>query len=72
MSTFSELIDAGKEHRVTFRGKEGKRLLELSVLWAVLIAVAAPQALLVVILLAWLELISVELDGKPVGVAQKE
>ena len=72
MSTLCELFDAGMERRVTFRGKEGKRLLELSLLWAVIITFAAPQALLVVILLAWLDLIDVELDGKAIGVVQNE
>jgi hypothetical protein len=72
MSTLSELIDTGKQHRVTFTNKEGKQLLELSLLWTVIISFAAPQALLLIIVLALLELIHVELDGKRLGLAQEK
>jgi hypothetical protein len=72
MSTLSELIDAGKQHRLTFTNKDGKPLLELSLLWAVIIAVAAPQALLLVIVLALLDLIRVKFDGKPIDRSQYE
>lgn len=72
MSTLSELIDTGKQHRVTFTNKDGKPLLDLSLLWTVIISLAAPQALLLVVVLALLELIYVELDGKRLGVAQQE
>lgn len=72
MSTISELIAEGKRHRVTFTNKDGKPLLELSLLWAVIIAVAAPQALLLVVVLALLDLIHVELDGKRLGHTQHE
>ena len=69
MSSLSELIAAGKQHRVTFANKEGKSLLDLSLLWAVIIAVAAPQALLLVVVLDLLEVIYVEYDGKRVSLA---
>lgn len=72
MSNLSDLIDAGKQRRVTFTNSDGKPLLELSLLWAVIIAFAAPQALLLVIVLALLDVIHVELDGKRLGVAQHE
>lgn len=72
MTTLSELIEAGKRRRVTFTNKDGKPLLDLSLLWAVIIAFAAPQALLLVIVLALLELIHVELDGKRLGLAQNK
>lgn len=72
MTTLRELIDEGKQHRVTFTNKDGKPLLELSLLWAVIIAFAAPQALLLVVVLAFLELIHVELDGKRLGLAPSE
>lgn len=67
MSTLSELIEAGKQHHVAFTNKEGKRLLELSLLWAMIIAFAAPQALLLVGVLALLDIIYVEYDGKRIG-----
>lgn len=69
MSSLSDLIADGKRHRVSFTNKEGKSLLELSALWAVIIALAAPHALLLVILLAFLEVIYVEVDGKRLGPA---
>lgn len=72
MSTLSDLIDAGKQHRVTFTNMAGKPLLDLSLLWAVIIAFAAPQALLLVIVLDLLDVIYVELDGKRLGIAQQE
>lgn len=72
MSTLRELIDAGKEHRVTFRNSEGKQLFELSVLWAVIIAIASPPALVLVLVLLLLDVIIVELDGSPLGLVQKE
>lgn len=52
---------------MTLTNDEGRPLLELSALWAVIIAVAAPQALLLVVLLAFLEVIYVEFDGKRLG-----
>lgn len=72
MATLSELIAAGKQHQVTFTNRDGKTLLKLSALWAVIIAVAAPQALLLVIVLALIEVIHVELDGERLGLAQNE
>lgn len=71
MSTVSELIDAGKQHRVTLTNADGKPLLDLALIWAVLIALAAPQALVLVLVLALLELIHVELDGKRLGTQHK-
>ncbi len=67
MATVSELIDAGKQHRVTLTNADGKPLLDLALIWAVLIALAAPQALVLVLVLALLELIHVELDGQRLG-----
>lgn len=72
MSTLSDLIDTGKEHRVTFTNSDGKPLLDLSLLWTVIISLAAPQALLLAVVLALLDLIYVELDGKRLGVVQQE
>ncbi len=72
MSTLSDLIDTGKQHRVTFTNRDGKPLLDLSLLWTVIISLAAPQALLLAIVLALLEVIHVELDGKRLGIARQE
>ncbi len=70
MSTVSDLIDAGKQHQVSFSNKDGKPLLELSLLWTVIVSFAAPPALVLVIVLALLELIHVELDGKRIAPKQ--
>jgi len=72
MSNLSDLIDAGKQHRVTFTNKDGKPLLDLSLLWTAILSLAAPHALLLVIVLALLDVIYVELDGKRLGVAPQE
>jgi len=70
MATLSELIEAGRQHRVTLTNEEGKPLLDLALIWAVLITLAAPQALVLVLVLALLELINVELDGRRLGPVQ--
>jgi len=65
MSKLSELIDESKSHHVTIRGSSGKPWFELSLLWALLISVAAPQALLLVGVLYLLDTIKIEYDGRP-------
>jgi len=72
MATLSELIDEGKQRRVTFYNKNGKQLLELSLLWTVIIAFAAPQAALLVLVLALLEILDVKVDEKQLGLVQDE
>lgn len=67
MSMLNELIAAGKRHRVALTSKKGKPLFELSLLWAVIIGVAAPQALLLTFVLVLLEVIHVEFDGQRLG-----
>lgn len=64
MSEVSDLIDAGKRHYVTIKNKDGKILLKLSLLWTVLIIIAAPQLLLVTLIALALDLIAVEYDGQ--------
>jgi hypothetical protein len=65
MSTLSELIEKGKQHQVTISNDKGKPIFDLSVLWAVIISVAAPQAFFLVVLLALLGVIQVAVDGRP-------
>lgn len=71
MSKLSNAIDKTQKHMVTIRGRHGKVWLELSLFWALLIAVAAPQALLLVVLLYLVDVIEVELDGEPMTFASE-
>ena len=64
MTTLSELIREGKQHSVALTNRKGETLIELSLLWAVIVTLAAPQLLLVVLIGGLLELIDVEYDGK--------
>jgi predicted DNA-binding ribbon-helix-helix protein len=65
MTKLSELIDITQSHLVTIKGSSGKILLELSLFWALLIAIAAPQALLLAALLYLVDVIEIEYDGRP-------
>jgi hypothetical protein len=64
MSTLSELIAEGKKRRVVLKNQKGKPLINISLLLAVILIVAAPQLLLCVLILVLLEIIDVEYDGK--------
>jgi len=65
MTKLSELIDEAKSHVVIIRGSSGKIWFELSLFWALLIAIAAPQALLLAALLYLVDVIEIEYDGRP-------
>ena len=64
MSKIQALIDEAKSHEVTFKNSAGKILVELSLLWVIIIAIAAPQALLLVAVLYLLDVLQVEYDGQ--------
>lgn len=72
MTTLSELIDQGKRHHITLKNKAGKQLLKLALLWTVVIVVAAPQAGVLVLVLALLDVIVVEYDGRRILVWEPE
>lgn len=65
MTKLSELIDNSKIHDVTIKGSNGKSWLELSLFWVLLICIAAPQALLLAVLLYLIDAIEIEYDGRP-------
>jgi|GEM_PF-2976142 len=67
MSTLQELIDEGKRHTVTFKNRAGGTLLELSLLWTVIIAIAAPQLLPLLAILFLLDVIKIEYDDRAIG-----
>ena len=67
MSQLSELIEEGKRHRVSLKNKKGKTLIDMSLLLAVILVVAAPQILPAVLIGVLLEIIDVEYDGQEVG-----
>jgi hypothetical protein len=58
------LIAEGKKRRVVLKNQKGKPLINISLLLAVILIVAAPQLLLCVLILVLLEIIDVEYDGK--------
>jgi hypothetical protein len=64
MSTLSEIVKEAKRHRVSIKNHKGKPLINISLLLAVILVVAAPQLLLLVFVLVALELIDVEFDGQ--------
>lgn len=67
MSTLSELITEARRHRVSLKNQKGKPLINISLLLAVILVLAAPQLLLAVLIGVLLEIIDVEYDGKEVG-----
>jgi len=67
MTTLSELIGEGKRHRVSLTNQKGKPLINISLLLALILIVAAPQLLLAVLVGVALEIIDVEFDGQELG-----
>ena len=67
MSILRELIKEGKRHRVSIKNKKGKPLINISLLLAVILVIAAPPLLLAVLVGVALEIIDVEYDGKEIG-----
>ena len=71
MSTMSELIQEGKLHRISLKNRNGKTLISISLLWAVILVIAAPQLLLVVLISLALDLVDIEYDGQELGLARE-
>ena len=67
MSTLGELIKEGKRHRVSIKNQKGKPLINISLLLALILVVAAPQLLLAVLIGVAVEIIVVEYDGQELG-----
>jgi len=63
MSELSELIEEGKRHRVSLKNQKGENLINISLLLAVILVIAAPPLLLAVLIGVALEIIDVEYDG---------
>lgn len=70
MSRLGELIDESKKHQVTFANAQGKRLVEFSLLLTIILAIAMPQLSVLVLLLAVLEVIGIQLDGRPLTLTE--
>ena len=64
MTTLQEIIDEAKRHEFVFKNRDGKTLFKLSLLWTIVVAIAAPQLLPVVLILMLLSLLIVEYDGR--------
>ena len=67
MSELSELIEEGKRHHVSLKNQKGKPLINISLLLALILVIAAPQLLLAVLIGVALEIIDVEYDGQELG-----
>ena len=67
MSTLGELIKEGKRHHVSIKNQKGKPLINISLLLAVILVIAAPPLLLAVLIGVVLEIVDVEYDGQELG-----
>jgi hypothetical protein len=67
MSELSKLIEEGKRHRVSLKIRKGETLINISLLLAVILVIAAPPLLLAVLIGVVLEIIDVEYDGQELG-----
>jgi hypothetical protein len=54
-----DLIEEGKRHRIVIKNENGKTLVELAAIWAVIIALAAPQLAVLVLVGALLNVVTV-------------
>lgn len=72
MSRLSELIEEGKRNDVALLNQQGKSLIKLPLIWAVIIAVAAPQLVVVLIIAVLLEILDLEYDGRLLGQKAEE
>lgn len=64
MSRLNEMIDMGLSHHLVFKNRQGRKLLRLPLIWAVVLTVAAPQLLLAVLFMMAVELIEVIYDDQ--------
>lgn len=67
MSTLSEFVSEAKTHRVYVKNRKGKPFIDISLLLAVILAVAAPELVLALLIGVMLEILDVEYDNKPVS-----
>ncbi len=59
MTEPKDLLKEAKRHRIFITNADGKRLIELSLIWAAFITLVAPQLTVLVLILALLDVISV-------------
>ena len=67
MSKLSELIEEDERHRVSLKNQKGETLINISLLLALILIIAAPQLLIAVLIGVALEIIDVEYDGQELG-----
>ena len=58
MDKIRELLAEGKRRRVILKSRQEKTIVELSLTWAVLITLAAPQVAVIIAIAVLLEIIS--------------
>ena len=64
MSELVELVEEGRRHRVSLKNQKGESLINISLLLTLILAIAAPQLLLAVLIGVAFEIIDVEYDGQ--------
>jgi hypothetical protein len=65
MTEPKDLLQEAKRRRIFIANSDGKRLIELSLLWAALITLVAPQLAVLALILALLDLISIGSEEVP-------
>jgi hypothetical protein len=59
MAQIRDLLNEGKRYRIIIENTEGKQLIQLAAIWALVITLVAPQLTLLVVLGALLEIVKV-------------
>jgi hypothetical protein len=62
MAQIRDLLNEGNRHRVIIEDREGKQLIQLAAIWALVITLVAPQLTLLVVLGALLEIVKVAIE----------
>ena len=62
MAQMWDLLNEGKRHNVIIENQEGKQLIRLAAIWALVITLVAPQLTLLVIICALLEIVKVGIE----------
>jgi hypothetical protein len=62
MAQIRDLLNEGKRYRIIIENTEGKQLIQLAAIWALVITLVAPQLTLLVVLGALLEIVKVGIE----------
>jgi hypothetical protein len=62
MAQITDLVEEGKRHRLFITKKQGKRLVELPVIWAAIVGLIVHQLAVLVAIGALLDIVSVGIE----------